>query len=315
MAETCGPGLGRQTVADDPHRRPDGPIDGEQVGAQGVFRTRADDPFLVIGMGEGFLRRQERRAAVDPCRAQRQSRDQRPSRSEPARGNHRNGYRPHDLGNQNQRRCRAVDMPAGLHPLGDDHVGAGLFGQACVLDRADLMEHQATMVLGPLDDVRIDIPEQADRMHTGIEAGRQFVIEQLGIGRGRDQVDPERPVRAVPHGLDLLADQIRAFAHHAEETVTAGTGHRTDQVRPRDAAHPRLKHRVAAAEQRAECRFHHHSVHGPTHISARVTARVIATNRWTTKAPCVFGWLQIISAFRRARSQTGRGTSTGRGAT
>ena len=102
-----------------------------------------------------------------------------------------------------------MHVAAGLDALADDDVGACGRRRDGVGEPADLIQHLAAGGARALDEVGPHVPEEAEGMRFGVEAGRQLLVEQRRIGTEGNQVDAEMPVRALAHSRDLMADELR----------------------------------------------------------------------------------------------------------
>ena len=90
-----------------------------------------------------------------------------------------------------------MDVPARLDALADDDIGTRCCRRDGVREPPDLIQHLATGGARTPDEVGPDIPEKAERMHFGIEAGRQFLLEQGGIRAEGNRFTPKfRSVRS-----------------------------------------------------------------------------------------------------------------------
>jgi hypothetical protein len=154
-------------------------------------------------------------------------------------------------------------MTAGFDALQDDDVRAGRFREQRILERADLMQDHATSLLRLPNDLGIDIPEEAHRRQLRIEADRQLFAQQLGIGRERNEIDPERLGGAAPHLGDLTRNQLRRFAHHAEQSEPACVRNRGCQLRSRRTAHAGGDDGMAAVQALGEGRGQGHRCSSP----------------------------------------------------
>ena len=156
-----------------------------------------------------------------------------------------------------------MDVPARLDALADDDIGTRCCRRDGVCEPPDLIQHLATGGARTPDEVGTDIPEKAEGMHFSVEAGRQFLLEQGGIRAEGNQVYAEIPIRALAHGRNFPADELRRLPDHAEQSVAAGRDDRRHQLRTRDAAHAGGDDGVIATQQAACLRLERRSMRHP----------------------------------------------------
>ena len=195
------------------------------------------EALLVIVVGERFGAGEERGATLDAIGAERERSDQAAAIRDPAGSHDRDAQLARHLRQQNIKWQMRAHVTTGFDALQDDDIRTGRFREQRILERADLVQDQASRFLSLRDDLGIDIPEEAHRRHPRVEADRKLFAQQLGIGRERNEVDPERVGGAASHLGDLACDQIRRFAHHAQQSEPACFRHRGCQLRSRRPAH------------------------------------------------------------------------------
>ena len=228
------------------------PAHVKQGGVQRVFRAAVHDaPFV----GRDDLRlfaRDEARPHRHRLGPERQGRCHAPAVGNAARGDHGHGSHRFDRGRHDGgQRGRALHVAAGLHPLGDDPIDAGIRGGHGLVHASDLQEHRGPAAMRVADVRRNVAPEEHEQRY----ALGQTCLDLAFLKQRQNDVHPERPAGQAAQRTDLFADDGRGHAAHAQYAAAARLADRRGQCRAgHAAAHADREDRVADVEPLAHRR-------------------------------------------------------------
>jgi hypothetical protein len=127
-------------------------------------------------------------------------------------------------------------VATGFSALGDDHIHTPLSSLAGLLHCMDLVDHQYTSIVHPLDEVsRVPTSKRNDGW-----PGLQSEGESGLVQRKQQVVNGKGPSRQLPYPRQLSGEVINRPEVASQTPQSTGIRHCRHQLSRSESAHPRL---------------------------------------------------------------------------
>ena len=232
-------------VLQRPERRA-GPAQIEQLRMERVVAARGEYPVLIARMDIGLGAGEKPRADPDPGRTERQRRrDPAPVGDAAGGQNRKRGHRVDHLRHQRHRAEVAANMAAGVAPLGDDQVEAGIGGPLRLVDGADHLDCRGTCVMHAPHVAAGIAPEERDDVKPMVERDGKLVLDR----KIQHEIRAIGPARQLAHLAEQQVELLGAAPGAGQVPDAAGLGHGRRHLGRCNRTDRRLKDRLVDAEQ------------------------------------------------------------------